>query len=165
MTENQRLEVSVDRRQDVVSVQEPGYASTQQVTRDLAAERRLRIGMVNQIIWAILGLLEVLLGIRFLLRLMAANPDSGFATFIYGITKPFLAPFTALVGTPTAGGMVLEATTLIAMAVYALFFWIVVRAVLIAGNRPTARTATRSVREQMPGDPGNQRNTHTTTRS
>jgi len=41
-------------------------------------------------------------------------------------------------------------TTLIAMAVYALFFWIVVRVIGIVADRPSARTATRSVREQMP---------------
>jgi uncharacterized protein YggT (Ycf19 family) len=109
------------------------------------------------------GLLEILLGLRFLLKLIAANPNSGFAVFIYGITKPFLAPFTALVGTPTSGGTILEVTTLIAMAVYALLFWFIVRVVRIATNRPSARTSTRSTREQTPGG-GEERTTHTTTR-
>ncbi len=112
---------------------------------------------------AILGLLEILLGLRFLLKLIAANPNSGFAVFIYGITKPFLAPFTALVGTPTSGGTILVVTTLIAMAVYALLFWFIVRVVRIATNRPSARTSTRSTREQMPGG-GEERTTHATTR-
>jgi heme exporter protein D len=53
-------------------------------------------------------------------------------------------------------------TTLIAMGVYALFFWVVVRVVLIAATRPSARTVTRSVREQTPGGTGNERTTHTT---
>jgi YggT family protein len=164
MSDTQRInEVSVDRREEMVVTQQPGYAATEQVTRDVAAERRLRSALVTQIIWAILGLLEILLGLRFLLKLIAANPNSGFAVFIYGITKPFLAPFTALVGTPTSGGTILEVTTLIAMAVYALFFWVVVRVVRIATNRPSARTSTRSTREQMPGG-GEERTTHTTTR-
>jgi YggT family protein len=163
MSENQRLnEVSVDRREETAVTQQPGYAATEQVTRDLAAERRLRSALVTQIIGAILGLLEILLGLRFLLKLIAANPNSGFAVFIYGITKPFLAPFTALVGTPKSGGTILEVTTLIAMAVYALFFWIVVRVVRIAANRPSARTVTRSVQEQTPGGTGNERTIHTT---
>ena len=163
MSENQRLnEVSVDRREETVVTQQPGYAATEQVTRDVAAERRLRLALVTQIIWAVLGLLEILLGLRFILKLIAANPDSGFAVFIYGITKPFLAPFALLVGTPTSGGVILEVTTLIAMAVYALFFWVIVRVVLIAATRPSARTVTRSVREQTPGSTGNERTTHTT---
>ncbi len=163
MSENQQLnEVSVDRREETAVTQQPGYAASEQVVHDVAAERRLRSALVTQIIGAILGLLEILLGLRFLLKLIAANPNSGFAVFIYGITKPFLAPFTALVGTPTSGGTILEVTTLIAMAVYALFFWIVVRIVLIAANRPTARTVTRSTREQTPGGTGNERTSHTT---
>jgi len=165
MSGNQRLDdVSVDRREETVVTEQPGYAATEQVRRDVAAERRLRLALVTQIIYAILGVLEVLLGLRFALKVIAANEASGFAAFIYGITKPFLAPFTALVGTPKSGGMVFEATTLIAMAVYALFVWIVVRVILIAATRPTARTVTRSVREQTPGDPGNERTTDTTQR-
>lgn len=163
MSENQRPnEVSVDRREETVVTQQPGYAATEQVTRDVAAEGRLRSALVTQIIGAILGLLEILLGLRFILKLIAANPNSGFAVFVYGITKPFLAPFTALVGTPESGGTILEVTTLIAMAVYALFFWVVVRVVRIAANRPSARRITRSVREQTPGGTGNERTTHTT---
>ena len=155
MSDNQRLEVSVDRHQEIVATQQPGYAATEQVTHDVAAERRLRFALVKQIVWAILGILEILLGLRVILKVIAANPNSGFAVFIYGITKPFLAPFTALVGTPRSGGMILEVTTLIAMAVYALFVWVVVRVILIAATRPTARTVTRSVREQTPGGAGN----------
>jgi len=144
-----------------VVTQQPGYVASEQTTRDVAAERRLRLGLITQITWAVLGLLEILLGLRFLLKLIAANPASGFAVFIYGITKPFIAPFALLVGTPTFGGMVIEVTTLVAMAVYALFFWGVVSVIRIAANRPIARTATRSVREQTPGT-GAERTTHTT---
>jgi hypothetical protein len=82
---------------------------------------------------------------------------------LYGITKPFIAPFALLVGTPTSGGVILEVTTLIAMAVYALLFWGVVSVIRIAVDRPIARTSTRSTREQTPGG-GEERTTHTTTR-
>ena len=88
MSGDQRLnDVSVDRREETVVTQQPGYAATEQVTRDVAAERRLRLALVTRIIWAILGLLEILLGLRFVLKVIAANPDSGFAAFIYGITQ------------------------------------------------------------------------------
>ena len=160
MSEN---EMSVDRREETVVTQQPGYAATEQVTHDVAAERRLRLALVTQIIWAVLGLLQILLGLRFLLKLIAANPASGFAVFIYGITKPFIAPFALLIGTPTYGGVIFEATTLIAMAIYALLFWGVVSVIRIAMNRPIARTSTRSTREQTPGG-GEERTTHTTTR-
>lgn len=161
MSVNERINpVAVDRREETVVTQQPGYAATEQVTRDAAAERRLGLFQVTRITWSILGLLEVLLGLRFMLKLIAANPESGFAAFVYWITAPLLAPFTGLIGTPMSGGMILEATTLIAMGVYALIFWGIVRAIQIVADRPSARTVTRSVREQTPG--GGERTTHTT---
>ena len=155
MTENRPIDdVAVDRRDETVVSQQAGYASTEQVTRDVAAERRMNISQVTRIIWTILGILEILLGLRFLLKLIAANADSGFAVFIYGIAGPFVAPFAGLVGTPTSGGTILEVTTLIAMGVYALLFWIIVRVLRVAADRPSARTVTRSVREQPPSAGG-----------
>jgi uncharacterized membrane protein len=163
MSVNQPInQVAVDRREETVVTQQPGYAATEQVTRDVAAERRLGLFQVTRIVWSLLGLLEILLGLRFVLKLIAANPDSGFAVFMYGITKPLIAPFALLVGTPSVGGVIFEATTLIAMAVYALIFWGVVSVIRIALNRPIARTSTRSTREQTGG--GEERTTHTTTR-
>lgn len=151
MSVNQEVnEVAVDRREETVVTRQPGYAATEQVTRDVAAERRLTFYQITQVVWAILGLVEILLGLRFLLKLIAANAESGFGALIYNVSAVFIAPFAGLVPTPVSGGNVLEATTLIAMAVYALFFWIIVRIVGIVANRPSARTATRSVSEQMP---------------
>src|SRR4030065_349405 len=70
-------EVAVDRRDETVVTQQPGYAATEQVTRDVAAERRLGLFQVTRIVWTILGILEILLGLRFMLKLIGANPNSG----------------------------------------------------------------------------------------
>ena len=170
MTDNRPIngEVAVDLRDETVTTQQPGYAATEQVTRDVAAERRLGFYQVTRIIYTILGILEILLGLRFALKLIAANAASGFAVFIYGITSPFVAPFRALVGTPTAGRTVFETTTLIAMAVYWLLTWVIVRVLQVAADRPSARTVTRSVREETPAssDSGiaTERTTHTINR-
>ena len=151
MSDNQPInEVAVDRRAETVITQQPGYAATEQVTQDVAAERRLGFLQVDRIMYTLLGILEILLGLRFVLKLIAANPDSGFTVFVYGITGIFVAPFNALIGTPTFGGSSLEATTLIAMAVYALLFWILARVLLIATSQTSARTVTRSSREVNP---------------
>lgn len=154
-------EIAVDRREETVVTQQPGYAATEQVTHDVAAERRQGLSQITQIVWGILALVEILLGLRFMLKLIAANPLSGFAAFIYGITALFVAPFEGLIGTPTSGGVILEATTLIAMGIYALVFWGIVRIIQIVADRPSARTVTRSVREQAPNT-GVERVTHST---
>ncbi len=168
MSDNRQInDVSVDRGAETMCTQQPGYAATEQVTRDVAAERRQGMDQVNQIMYTILGILEIGLGLRLVLKLIAANASSGFADFIYGITGPFIAPFAGLVGTPTSGGTILEITTLIAMAVYALFTWIVLQVIAIVMARPSARSVSRSVREQTPGPTagtGTDRTTHTITR-
>jgi hypothetical protein len=95
--------------------------------------------------------------------LIAANPDSGFSIFIYGITSPFVAPFDNLVGTPAFEGMLFEATTLIAMAVYALLFWGIFQVVRILADRPSARSVSRTTREQIPSS-GTNRTTNSVRR-
>ncbi len=98
-------EVSVDRREETVITQQPGYAATAQVTRDVAAERRLRMALIIQVSGAFL-FPGGCTGLRFLLKLIAANPNSGFAVLVYGFSELFLAPFTGLVANPQYGGAV-----------------------------------------------------------
>jgi len=164
MIEHQDLndDVAVDRREETVVTRQPGYAATEQVVRDVAAERRLGLFQVNRILWSLLAFLEILLAFRFVLRMIGANPDSGFAVLMYGITGVFVAPFNGLIGTPTSGGSALEVTTLIAMVVYALIFWGLAYVLKMVVDRPRARSFTRTTREQAPGDDGTVRTTHTT---
>ena len=88
-----------------------------------------------RIMWFALGVLQTLLGLRFVLALFGANPNNGFASLIYGITGPFVLPFRTLFPTPAAQGSVFELYTLIAMAVYFLVWWAVARFIEVATNR------------------------------
>jgi len=155
-------EMPVDRREETVVTRHPGYVATEQVVRDVAAEHRMELYQIYRVMWSILALLEILLAFRFVLRLIAANPNSGFAVLMYGVTGMFVWPFYGLIGTPTSGGSALELTTLIAMAVYALIFWGFAYIIRLIADRPGARSFTRTTREQTPGDEGNIRTTHTT---
>ncbi len=155
-------DMAVDRREETLVTRHPGYVATEQVVRDVAAEHRMEIFQINRILWSILALLEILLAFRFVLRLIAANPDSGFAVLMYGVTGVFVWPFYGLIATPTSGGSALELTTLIAMAVYALIFWGIAYVIRMIADRPGARSFTRTTREQTPGGEGNVRTTHTT---
>ncbi len=49
-------------------------------------------------------ILNGMIALRFLLKLLAANPASPFAQLIYFFTAPFLWPFQGLLYTPTFGG-------------------------------------------------------------
>lgn len=91
------------------------------------AERRDRLSRASQIVWLITSIIEALIGIRILLKLIAANPLAGFARFIYSITDVFLVPFVGLTTDPSANGAILEISSIIAMLVYALLAWGIVR--------------------------------------
>ena len=95
MSDMERFEGnSVDRREETVVTQQPGYTTTEQTVRDVAAERRMRLSQITRIIMGILAALQIMLGLRFLLKLMGANAASGFGGFVYGATELFVAPFT-----------------------------------------------------------------------
>lgn len=106
---------------------------------DGTAERRQGLFPANRIMGSILAFLEILLAFRFMLRLISANSDSGFAMLIYGITGVFVAPFNGLIATPMFGGASLEVTTLIAMAVYALIFWGIAHIIRMVANLLSTR--------------------------
>ena len=107
-----------------------------------AARRRTSYKLV-QGIWLLFGIVEGILAIRFILKLLGANEAAGFASFIYGASGPFIAPFSNLFANPGSGGSVLELTTLVAIIVYLLVAWMVVKLVwLLAGE---TRSATSTV--------------------
>lgn len=80
--------------------------------------RKKTVFRTYQAVWYILGVIEVILAFRVLLKLLGANPGSGFAAFIYSISGPFAIPFLAVVPASRAGSSIIEWSTLIAMAVY-----------------------------------------------
>jgi len=72
--------------------------------------------------------LEVLLAIRFVLRLIGADPTNLFAGFLYALTDIVLSPFSTLVPSPSLRvNQAFEWSTLIAMVIYWLLFWAIIR--------------------------------------
>jgi hypothetical protein len=92
-----------------------------------------------QLIWLVFGLLEALIGLRVLLKLLAANPNNPFAQGVYEFSHLFLWPFEGLTVSPSMGGMVLEIPAIIAMFVYALVGWGIAKFVWILLARRRAR--------------------------
>ena len=111
-------------------------SEVQTTQREPERERRIFTFKATQLVWLFLGILEAFLALRFILKLIAANPDAPIAVFIYGLTGLFLLPFAGLTATPQLGGMVLELATMVAMVVYALIFWAIERLVWLIFYRP-----------------------------
>jgi uncharacterized protein YggT (Ycf19 family) len=86
-------------------------------------EKKKTILRVNQIIWFILGLIEVLLLFRVVLKALGANPLVGFTSLIYSITTPLVAPFSGILGLSITGNSIIEWSTIIAAIVYFIVAW------------------------------------------
>ena len=97
----------------------------------------------TQIVWYLLSLLEVLLAFRFLLKLTGANPEAGFTSFIYAVTWPFATPFLAVFPTTTVQGSILEWTTLLAMLVYWIVAFAIVKLFLMSKTVSTPEAASK----------------------
>jgi YGGT family len=79
------------------------------------------VARVSQIIDYIFFVLYALLGLRFLLALLAARSTAGFVQFIVTVTDPFYAPFRGIVASPrTDAGHTLMLPLVIAIIVYLL---------------------------------------------
>jgi len=111
-------------------------SEVQTTQKEPERERRIFTFKATQFIWLVFGILEALIALRIGLKLIGANPASPIAVFIYGFTSLFLFPFTGLTGTPAAGGMVLEISSMIAMVVYALIAWALERIIWVIFYRP-----------------------------
>jgi hypothetical protein len=99
-------------------------------------EQRIFTFKATQLIWLAFGILEALIALRIGLKLIGANPESPIVALIYGFTYLFLFPFEGMTATPSAGAMVLELSSLFAMAIYGLIAWAVERVVWVVFYRP-----------------------------
>lgn len=95
------------------------------------------MNVAARVIYFVGGLLLILLGLRFLLALLGANPNNGFANFIYTTSHPFASPFFSLFSyDQRLGRSRFELGTLVAIIVYALVTAILARLVTIGSRRP-----------------------------
>ncbi len=115
------------RREELRIVRDLEGERSERIIENFGAERRATMEKISGLIWLMGGLLEALIGMRFLLKLIAANPNTPFVSLIYGLSDLFLWPFAGLTATPSANGMVLEISSLVAMLVYAILTWAAVR--------------------------------------
>jgi hypothetical protein len=90
---------------------------------------RIIASRVSQVVWTIIGFIEALIAIRVILKLIGANAANGFVNFIYGFSDFFVKPFLGIVSDPTSGKSILEVNSLIAMLVYLVLGWVVIRLV------------------------------------
>lgn len=115
------------RRRELVR-EEEAYRLRQEERRlDAARKSTIYARIINTIIFLIAAL-EVLLLLRFVLRLFGANTDNAFASFILNLSEPFIAPFSTLFVSPVTGqgANIFDVNILIAIVAYALAGWLAI---------------------------------------
>jgi hypothetical protein len=90
---------------------------------------------VEYLVYFLFGVLEILLAFRLVFKLTGASLSSSFVGLIYGLTGIFIAPFEGIFHRGFAQGVettaVLEPSTLVAIIVYAVAAWGIVKLVRI----------------------------------
>ncbi len=87
--------------------------------------------LATRILWYVFYVIEVLLAFRFILKLLGANPGAGFTEIVYGLSSVPLAPFRFVFSNDAVGGSVIEWSTILAMLVYWVLVWGIVKLVLM----------------------------------
>lgn len=109
----------------------------QEKTRSVGVEASPKSTAINAI-WFVYGFIAVLLGLRFILKLTGANSGAGFVSFVYAVSGFLSRPFDAIFGVSSARTetitSVFEPSILVAIVVYGLIAWGLVK--LITINRP-----------------------------
>lgn len=94
---------------------------------------------VEYLIYFFFGILEVLLVFRLILKFMGANTSSLFVSFIYGLTGIFILPFEGIFRRVVAQGVetksVLEPSTFVAIIVYGILAWGIVKLIQIFSGK------------------------------
>lgn len=103
-------------------VREKTQVSSPEVEQEV--ERKSTVLTVNRLIFYLTSVIEVLLGFRFVLKILGANPGSPFVAFVYTMSGLFEAPFRGIFRTAVTEGIetraILEPSTVVAILVYAV---------------------------------------------
>ena len=95
---------------------------------------------VEYLVYFLFGALEILLAFRLVLKLTGASISSAFVGLIYGVTGIFTVPFEGIFHRGFAQGVevraVFEPATLVAIIVYAVVAWGIVKLVrILSGDK------------------------------
>ncbi len=91
---------------------------------------------LEYMIYFVFGVIEVLLAFRLILKLMGASVSSGFVNAIYSLSGIFTVPFQGIFSQGYTQGLettsVLEPATIVALIVYVILAWGIVKLIRIS---------------------------------
>jgi YggT family protein len=120
--------------------QEPGLEDADGVIVPISSGRRLQIVATTRYraikaVWFGACVVDVLVGLRFLLELLGASSRSEFVSLVYMISAPLVEPFRGIFPNAGKGVFVLEPAALVALAIYPLLAAGIVGLIRILASR------------------------------
>lgn len=112
-----------------------GNVVQQSVTTEVESDgNEFAVAKINQIIWYVLAVIMILLGLRFLLLLLAAN-NTGIVSFIYSLSRIFILPFVGIFKSPTFGASFFDSASLVGIVFYIILGFIITSLVNLFSKR------------------------------
>ncbi len=112
-----------------------GTVQTQTTTKRGLSLNELFVSKTNQVIFTVVGIIDLLLLLRLGFLLLGAN-QVGIVSFILSLTQIFVAPFTGIFPSPSSGSSYLDMAALIAIIIYIVFGFILGFIIDLFSNKP-----------------------------
>lgn len=103
---------------------------------EIMQQNNIALYRTSQLVWYLFFIIQTILGVRFVLRLLGANPEAAFTQFVYSVSETPLAPFSVVFDTTIVAGAVIEWSTLLAIIAYGLLAQAVVMLLSIGRSVP-----------------------------
>jgi len=101
-------------------------------------QRSRGLARVSQVVDYIFYVIYALLGMRFLLALLAARSTAGFVRFIVAVSSPFYEPFRGIVASPSEQGHTLLLPVVVAIIAYVIAHLLITGLLRMFAHRKTA---------------------------
>lgn len=103
-------------------------------------------GIIITLTNIVIGIIELLLGLRLILLLLGANPSTPFVAWIYETSGILLSPFQGIFPTPVIEGRyILDVSALVALVVYAFIGYLIITALGYLEDLSTSRVTREEV--------------------
>lgn len=136
--------MAIDTIDQTVTTQEPRTASAQTTTstqsRSVSATGPGGSELIRRVVVLIFGLIQLVIGLRFVLLLLDAREANGIVSGILNLSQPFVAPFDGILRTNglASHGNFFDVTALVALVGWTILELIVIWAVGIFRRQQTA---------------------------
>lgn len=141
--------MATERKEEVRVIRDGNYARRQRVVEYTPSTRDVIVTRLTQFLILAVAIVIGLIGFRFILMLIGANPANEFVNGLYNFTDTLVSPFLGIVSTPdvTTGGVV-DSASLFAIVVYFFATWMLIALLnIVFGTSKSHRRTTTIERE------------------